>query len=350
MRSTHMSIAWSDGTGKSDFSDLLGKRVWVCGLKAKPEYNGQAGRVYSFDHQKGRAGVHLDSGPGLWVLPANLIEEGAEAAPQAEQPVPDIAPSFIASPFSTRAEFDAWCKLPADARAEAERAAEEKRHRAALPPLVQVLLALTHEPIVDAGSFRQLVDAFAIDVNARYDLESGGPSADGNTLLAFVCSADVPDPLAAARLLLALGADPEVANGEGETPLTLAIEGAGESSELVALLRRHATAKGALDEAEALDRAERRAYARGVQPALGDRAGTETRAAGGGGGSQNTEAAQTGGGDSVESPQAEGGAPAARGGRRLPSEAWPDQRALFPGESEDDYYFVGGHEIDDDCL
>ena len=84
MQSTHMSIAWSDGTGESDFNQLLGLRVRVEGLQARPEYNGEIGRVYSFDNEKGRAGVHLDNGAGLWIKPANLVEL-AKAAPQPEQ-------------------------------------------------------------------------------------------------------------------------------------------------------------------------------------------------------------------------------------------------------------------------
>ncbi len=69
-----MQVEWSDGTGESDFNGLLGKRVRLHGLQARPEYNGKVGRVYSFDNEKGRAGVHLDTGPGLWVKPSNLTE------------------------------------------------------------------------------------------------------------------------------------------------------------------------------------------------------------------------------------------------------------------------------------
>ena len=70
-----MQVEWSDGSGECGFNDLLGKRVRVHGLKARPELNDAVGRVYSFDHDKGRAGVHLDNGgPGLWVKPCNLLE------------------------------------------------------------------------------------------------------------------------------------------------------------------------------------------------------------------------------------------------------------------------------------
>ena len=69
-----MQFEWGDGSEESDFNSLLGKHVRVHGLQARPEYNDQFGRVYSFDHNKGRAGVHLDSGPGLWVKPSNLTE------------------------------------------------------------------------------------------------------------------------------------------------------------------------------------------------------------------------------------------------------------------------------------
>jgi len=53
----------------------------VHGLQAKPEFNGEVGRVYSFDHNRGRAGVHLESGPGLWIKPTNLTELEEPALP-----------------------------------------------------------------------------------------------------------------------------------------------------------------------------------------------------------------------------------------------------------------------------
>ena len=89
MRATHMQIAWSDGSGLSDFNELLGHRVRLHGLRARPELNGQVGRVYSFDHEKGRAGVYLDSGGnGLWVRPSNcqVDEAQSELQPAAETP------------------------------------------------------------------------------------------------------------------------------------------------------------------------------------------------------------------------------------------------------------------------
>lgn len=52
-----------------------GGRVIVDGLVAKPEYNGLAGTITSWDEEKGRAGVKLDCGEpasGLSLRPANL--------------------------------------------------------------------------------------------------------------------------------------------------------------------------------------------------------------------------------------------------------------------------------------
>jgi hypothetical protein len=80
---TNMQVAWSDGTSdESDFTRLLGCHVKIIGLSARTEFNGEVGRVYSFDHQKGRAGVHLKNGKGLWVKQINLIllDESAESA------------------------------------------------------------------------------------------------------------------------------------------------------------------------------------------------------------------------------------------------------------------------------
>ena len=55
-----MEFDWSDGTGESEFNSLLGKRVCISGLKARPELNGRTGRVFVWDEHKGRAGVSLD--------------------------------------------------------------------------------------------------------------------------------------------------------------------------------------------------------------------------------------------------------------------------------------------------
>ena len=43
VRQTHMSFEWSDGTGESDFNQLLGKRVRIIGLTGRPELNGRLG-------------------------------------------------------------------------------------------------------------------------------------------------------------------------------------------------------------------------------------------------------------------------------------------------------------------
>ena len=43
VRQTHMSFEWSDGSGESDFNQLLGKRVRIVGLTGRPELNGCIG-------------------------------------------------------------------------------------------------------------------------------------------------------------------------------------------------------------------------------------------------------------------------------------------------------------------
>ena len=43
VRQTHMSFEWSDGTGESDFNELLGKLVRITGLTGRPELNGRLG-------------------------------------------------------------------------------------------------------------------------------------------------------------------------------------------------------------------------------------------------------------------------------------------------------------------
>ena len=53
-------FAWSDGTGESQFSSLLGKRVRLHGLLTRADLNGQTGEVMSLDAATGRAGVCLD--------------------------------------------------------------------------------------------------------------------------------------------------------------------------------------------------------------------------------------------------------------------------------------------------
>ena len=108
MRQTSMQVEWSDGSRESDFNSLLGERVRVHGLQAKPEYNGEAGRVYSFDHERGRAGVHLDSGPGLWIKPNNLKKlareepDGPSAGKGAASTVGSIQPALNTGEVSPR--------------------------------------------------------------------------------------------------------------------------------------------------------------------------------------------------------------------------------------------------------
>ena len=58
----------------------VGCRVKVDGLAAKPQYNGLLGTVISWDGDKGRAGVKMDSGEGgagLMLKPANLLSSDA---------------------------------------------------------------------------------------------------------------------------------------------------------------------------------------------------------------------------------------------------------------------------------
>tara|TARA_B100000524_G_C23517423_1_gene322872 strand:+ start:158 stop:451 length:294 start_codon:yes stop_codon:yes gene_type:complete len=71
----HMQFQWSDGTGESDFNNLLGRRVRLRGLCARPELNGRVGTVMVWDNHAQRAGIDI---PGLErymaVRPVNLEE------------------------------------------------------------------------------------------------------------------------------------------------------------------------------------------------------------------------------------------------------------------------------------
>ena len=64
---------------------LEGKHVWISGLQAKPELNGQVANAGEYDAAKGRYAVRLRSGARVALKPANLIEaseeEVAAAAP-----------------------------------------------------------------------------------------------------------------------------------------------------------------------------------------------------------------------------------------------------------------------------
>eukprot|EP00966_Prymnesium_polylepis_P187160 4338439-Prymnesium_polylepis.1 len=64
-----------------------GARITVRGLAGRPEFNGQSGTVLSWDGDKGRAGVKLDSGEKLSLKPANidLVDGGVPPAPDAGQ-------------------------------------------------------------------------------------------------------------------------------------------------------------------------------------------------------------------------------------------------------------------------
>ena len=99
VREHHMSFAWSDGTGESDFNSLLGKRVRLVGLKARPELNGRTGRVYSWHEDKGRAGVVLDDDDDegtLALRPANLEEVHRAVEPAAPSAAEPAAPPAAA--------------------------------------------------------------------------------------------------------------------------------------------------------------------------------------------------------------------------------------------------------------
>ena len=85
--------------------ELIGKRVRVIGLEAKPEYNGKLGTVTVWDETRQRAGVLLDSSARLALKPANLEPlDSASSAPAARiaailaQPVERGEPSAIDDP------------------------------------------------------------------------------------------------------------------------------------------------------------------------------------------------------------------------------------------------------------
>jgi len=53
---------------------LLGRRVVINGLVAKPELNGRTGTAVSFDDDKGRYSVELDdTSSSLMIKPCNLL-------------------------------------------------------------------------------------------------------------------------------------------------------------------------------------------------------------------------------------------------------------------------------------
>ena len=82
IRQTSMAVEWSDGTGDDEFNSLLGRRVKLSGLTARPELNGQVGRVFSCHDSTGRAGVKLDSDGSrtLAIRFANLVQIDEECA------------------------------------------------------------------------------------------------------------------------------------------------------------------------------------------------------------------------------------------------------------------------------
>ena len=72
---------------EEDFHQLLGAHVTITGLKAKPELNGTRGRVMSFDHKAGRAGVKVGSEHMLSIKPSNLKPDAAKSD---EAPAPEL--------------------------------------------------------------------------------------------------------------------------------------------------------------------------------------------------------------------------------------------------------------------
>jgi hypothetical protein len=59
---------------------LLGRRVVINGLVAKPELNGRPGTAVSFDDAKGRYTVELDTSSSLMIKPCNLLPVCSVAA------------------------------------------------------------------------------------------------------------------------------------------------------------------------------------------------------------------------------------------------------------------------------
>ena len=59
-------------------SELEGEGVWLCGLKNRPELNGQRVSVGRFDAARGRYAVKLSDGEELMVRRSNLAEQEAE--------------------------------------------------------------------------------------------------------------------------------------------------------------------------------------------------------------------------------------------------------------------------------
>jgi hypothetical protein len=59
---------------KKQETPLLGSRVVINGLVAKPEHNGRTDTVVTFDDAKGRYSVELDStSSSLMIKPCNLL-------------------------------------------------------------------------------------------------------------------------------------------------------------------------------------------------------------------------------------------------------------------------------------
>lgn len=70
-----MEFQWSDGTGDTEFSNLLGRCVRLKGLQARPELNGRIGTVMVWDENAERAGVDIAGSEHLIaVRPANIEE------------------------------------------------------------------------------------------------------------------------------------------------------------------------------------------------------------------------------------------------------------------------------------
>ena len=84
-----MEFAWRSADDESDFNALLGRRVRLHGLCARPELNGRVGRVWSWHEEAGRAGVKLEGAGGveedgtLAVRPANLAVLASQRSPAA---------------------------------------------------------------------------------------------------------------------------------------------------------------------------------------------------------------------------------------------------------------------------
>jgi hypothetical protein len=78
------AVAQTSATPEEQTPPLLGRRVRIDGLAARPELNGQSGTAAEYLQERGRYGVRLDDGTVIALKPDNLTADAVTEPPPSD--------------------------------------------------------------------------------------------------------------------------------------------------------------------------------------------------------------------------------------------------------------------------